>query len=338
MCKVSVIIPVYNTERFIEPAIESVLAQSFTDYEVLIIDDGSSDSSIARCLRFEDVRLKIIRQSNRGLAGARNTGIRRARGEYVAFLDADDLWEPDKLARHVAHLDACPEVGVSFSRSRFIDEQGSDIGLYQMPKLHNISAVDVLLRNPVGNGSAPVIRRQVFEDIGFASPAGSGQYTCYFDEELRQSEDIECWVRIATTSVWRIEGLPEPLSRYRVNAGGLSADLWKQLKTWERAIRKMRAYAPTLLKNWETRARAFQYRYLARRALRMRQPKTALRLLVRALQSSPGMLVQEPTRTLVTLGSAVLMAVLPGRLYPLVEQYALRSASAFQLRNINATS
>ena len=95
---VSVVMPVYNTAKYVEAAIESVLAQSFLDFELLIIDDEGTDNSIELCRAYTDPRVRIISQKNRGLAGARNTGIREARGQFVALLDSDDLWEASKLS------------------------------------------------------------------------------------------------------------------------------------------------------------------------------------------------------------------------------------------------
>ena len=108
MPAVSVIIPVYNVERFVEAAIASVQAQSFQDFELIIVDDGGQDRSIEICRRLADHRTRVIEQKNRGLAGARNTGIAGARGQYIALLDADDFWHADKLARHVAHFESSP--------------------------------------------------------------------------------------------------------------------------------------------------------------------------------------------------------------------------------------
>ena len=97
MKKVSVIVPTYGVEKFIAAAVRSVLKQTYKDFELLIIDDGSPDRSIEIYQQFTDSRIKIIRQANRGLAGARNTGIRHSQGEYLAFLDGDDVWLPQKL-------------------------------------------------------------------------------------------------------------------------------------------------------------------------------------------------------------------------------------------------
>jgi len=110
MPTVSVVMPIYNVERFVASSIESVLAQTFTDFELILVDDGSTDSSPDICRQYRDPRIRIVSQANRGLPGARNTGIRNATGEFVAIIDSDDLWRPEKLARHVAHLRARPEV------------------------------------------------------------------------------------------------------------------------------------------------------------------------------------------------------------------------------------
>jgi len=153
---VSVVVPVYNVERYVAAAIQSVLDQTYDTFELLLIDDGSPDRSVAICQQFTDPRIRLLRQENRGLSGARNTGIREAKGEYVAFLDSDDQWQPQKLRSHVEHLARSPKVGVSFSRSQFMDEQGQLQNAFQNPRLTAITPAYLLCENPVGNGSAPV--------------------------------------------------------------------------------------------------------------------------------------------------------------------------------------
>lgn len=184
MKKVSVIIPVYGVEKYIAATVQSVLDQTYTNFEILIIDDASPDKSVEICQKFTDPRIKIIHQANRGLAGARNTGIRHAQGEYLAFLDGDDLWLPQKLEKQIAHLENSPAVGVSFSRSAFINEVGKSLGTYQMPKLKGITTPYLLCRNPVGNGSAPVVRSEVFEAIKFQDNLHGTVEDFYFDEHF----------------------------------------------------------------------------------------------------------------------------------------------------------
>ncbi len=325
MPRISVIMPVYNVEAFVGAAIESVLQQTWTDFELLIVDDCSPDRSMEICQQYtSDPRIRLIRNpQNRGLAGARNSGIRHARGDLLAFLDSDDLWEPGKLAQHVAHLDANPQVGVSFSRSAFIHPDGSAAGCYQMPRLHDIEPGYYLCRNPIGNGSAPVIRRAVMLQISYPLPRNGTHEPAYFDEQFRQSEDIECWIRIALTTHWVIEGIPEPLTLYRLNAGGLSAQLHKQFASWEQMIEKTRGYAPEFIARWENTARAFQLRYLARQAIRLGDGRSAVSFLVRALQTAPGIACQEPARTAATAGAAMLLWLFPLSLYRSCERLAV---------------
>ena len=331
---VSVIVPTYNVEEYISRTINSILAQTYSNFELLIIDDESPDRSVKICQQFKDSRIKIISQKNRGLAGARNTGIRNAKGEYLAFLDADDLWLPKKLENHVQHLESSPTIGISFSRSAFIDINDRELGIYQMPKLKEITAEHLLCRNPIGNGSAPVIRRETLNEIKFKDNIHGEIEDFYFDDRFRQSEDIECWIRIAIKTKWKIEGIPEALTLYRVNTEGLSANVFKQLASWEKVIEKTRQYAPELLEKWENTARAYQLRYLARRAVRLRDGKIAIELIDRALKTDFSILIREPRRTLLTLFAAYLLQFLPLSFYFQVEQLALKITGFLQRKRI----
>ncbi len=331
---VSVIVPVYNVEDYISEAIHSILGQTYKNFELIIVDDESPDKSIEICRQIQDPRIQIVHQKNRGLAGARNTGIRNAKGDYLAFLDSDDLWTPDKLEKHVQHLDSSPNIGVSFSRSAFIDAQGQALGIYQMPKLTDISAGHLLCRNPIGNGSAPVIRKEVFSEIAFTDSRYGAPEDFFFDEDLRQSEDIECWIRIIAQTHWEIEGIPDALTLYRVNTGGLSAQIMKQYQSWEQVVNKTRTYAPSLVEKWEKPARAYQLRYLARRAVRLKDAPMAVELCNKAIRTHWQIVFQEPSRTLLTIFAAYLMALLPKTLYESIEKWALQLTGGLQRYSI----
>lgn len=307
MPRASIIVPAYNTLATLPETVASLLAQTYCDYEVIVVDDGSSDGTSDWVRRQQDPRLRLVRQANRGLAGARNGGIAAARGEYVGFCDGDDLWEPEKLMRHVAHLDAHPEIGVSYSGSALIGKTGRDLGLAQRPKLDSITPRDVLLRNPVGNGSAPVIRRACLDDIAFR-PAGETR-DWWFDEGFRQSEDIECWLRIALTTRWRFAGLDAPLTRYRIVAGGLSANCEHQLASWEQVAERVGAIAPDFARAHLPAARAYQLRYLARRTVTLGDGRRALSLMLRGMRSSIRPLLEEPVKTGATLAAAAVLAL-----------------------------
>ncbi|MDF5719075.1 MAG: glycosyltransferase family 2 protein [Rhizonema sp. PD37] len=336
MKKVSVIIPVYQVEKYIAATIKSVLEQTYTNFELIIVDDGSTDKSREICQQFTDPRIKILCQENRGVAAARNTGIRNAQGEYLALLDADDLWLPEKLAKHVAHLETSPSVGVSFCRSAFIDEQDKPLGIYQISKLQDITPLDLICRTPIGNGSVPVMRREVFEDIKFSDNLYGAVENFYFDDDrqLHPSEDVECWLRIALKTKWKIEGVPEALTLYRVNPSGHSAQLLKKLNSWKRMLEKVHVYAPDLMDQLEDIAMAYQYRHLARRAVTLKLGSTAVQFMQQALSAYPRILQEEPRRTLMTLAAAYSLWLLPRSLYHEIESLALKVTGANQKRNI----
>ncbi|CAK6688449.1 hypothetical protein ICNINCKA_00408 [Synechococcus sp. CBW1107] len=326
--------PLYNAARTVAASLESVLAQTYTKLEILVVDDGSTDEGVAICRSYGDSRIQIVPQQNRGLAGARNTGIRHSSGAILAFLDSDDLWLPEKIERHVQHLEANPSVGVSYSRSAFIDDQGQPLGIYQMPQLNAITPELIFCRNPIGNGSAVVIRREVLEAIRFQANLYGEPEDFYFDDSFRQSEDIECWLRIALQTNWRFEGLPEALTLYRVNAGGLSANLEQQYAAWERVLTKTSISHPRFIARWGPRARAYQLRYLARRAIRQRQPALAVQLMHQALASHVRILLEEPRRTLISLGAAYLLWLLPDWLYRRMESSMIRLTGSSQERRM----
>ena len=302
--RVSVVMPVYNVQAYVAEAIGSVLAQSFTDFELLIVDDGGADASMEICRSFADPRIRILSQANRGLAGARNTGIAAARGEFIALLDSDDRWLTDKLTLHVIHLDSNPAIGVSFCPSRFIDEDGRPMRLVQRPKLEGVSAADVFCRNPVGNGSAPVLRRRALDTVAFRHPTEQRR-TCWFDESLRQSEDIELWLRLAVTGGVHFGGIAPALTEYRVGRGGLSAQILRQYESWEGVVTRLSRHAPQFVAAHVDRARAYQLRYLARRAIQLGEPRMAVMMLRAALSSSPRPLLEEPVKSLITLAAAL---------------------------------
>lgn len=329
---VSVIVPVYNVAKYITATIQSVLSQTYENFELLLIDDGSPDNSVAICQQFDDSRIKIIRQPNRGLSAARNAGIRNSQGDYLAFLDGDDLWLPDKLTKHVAHLNQSGEIGVSYSASAFINENGDSLGIYQIPQLQNVTLRDILCRNPIGNGSTPVIRREVLEEIAFEANLYGTVETFYFDDQFRYSQDIECWSRIAAQTNWQMAGIGEALTLYRVNSGGLSANLMKKFASVEQILAKARYYAPKEIAQCEQAVKAYHLRYLARRAVSLRDGKTAIQLAHRAINTYWQLWREEPMRTALTLAAAYTLYWLPQSFYVRLETMAMKQTGKSQQR------
>ena len=310
---VSVVMPVYNVERFVEHAIHSVLNQSFTDFELIIIDDGGNDASMDIVRKVEDVRIRIISQANRGLAGARNTGIAAARGSFVALIDSDDAMHPTKLERHVIHLRARPTVGVSYAGAELIDEANAPLGIRQIPKLGRVSAADVFCGKVILNGSIPVFRRQTLEDVAFTLPGESRRR--YFDETLRRSEDVEFWTRVALTTEWEFAGIPGVFTDYRINGTGLSADVIRQLESWEQVCASVEAYAPDFIARFGPTARGRELRYLARRCFQMRDRGLGIAIALQAVRAAPGLLLAEPVKTITTLVACALLRILPERAF-----------------------
>lgn len=322
MPHVSIVVPAFNTLKTLPETVSSLLAQTYTDFEIIVVDDGSTDGTAAWVEAQPDPRVRLFRQVNRGLAGARNGGIIAAEGELIGFCDGDDLWEPEKLGKHVAYLADHPEIGVSYSASLLVDEANRSLGIIQAPRTADVAAHHILLRNPVGNGSAPIIRAATLHDIGY-QPKGDARMW-YFDENLRQSEDIECWIRIALTTAWGFGGLSEPLTRYRIVSGGLSANLDKQFATWTKMADKVSMIAPEFAQKWLPAAEAYQRRYLARRAVSLGDGKAALRLQMQGYAKSLHPLFFEPRKTISTLAASVVM-VLGGK--RLIDR-ALRKAAS----------
>ncbi len=250
----SVIIPAYNAETTLRSTVASVLRQSETDFEIIIIDDGSSDGTLLAMLDAgcQDLRVRVVSQSNAGVSAARNYGASLARGEFLAFLDADDQWHSRKLAEHLALHSDDAGLHASFAAVAFCpDQPGKLVGGRSVSSLQSrdYRLSDIIVENAVCTTSNLVIRRDVFERTGG------------FDETLRYAEDQEFLARFVAQN-YRLKGIPRPLVRYRMSDDGLSCDFDAMLSGWQ-------AFAGKWLSETDlSRAEAIYCRYLARRALR----------------------------------------------------------------------
>lgn len=326
----SVVVPMYNVSRYVEECIHSILLQSFSNFEIICVDDGCTDDTVSKVLRFDDERIKIVSQKNRGLSAARNTGINHSRGIYIAFLDSDDFWAANKLSSHLEHFLSNRGVGISYSASSFVDENSKPLGIGQNPKLSGVSTKDIFCRNPIGNGSAPVIKRAALNQIARVDNFSGEMRICYFDESMRQSEDVECWLRLALNTSWRFAGIGEALTFYRVNSGGLSANLEKQFAAWKYAVEINMPGNQTFFTQWYSLATAYQLRYLSRRATQSGNAKDAIRLIHKAISIDKRILVEEPARTIISLACAYLCA-LPKGLYNFLQNTGIHLLSRYKL-------
>lgn len=209
MPNVSVIIPTYNCARYISEAIGSALSQTYRDFEIIVVDDGSTDNT-AEVLDVYKGQIRLLHQQNKGVSAARNKGIREARGHYVAFLDADDLWLPDKLGLQVQIMEANPDTAMVFTDGeRLVKAFPTDYSLKPLPQhsisdnkegfWHKITQVkiddgsifkgnyykDMLLGNLVFFTSSILVRKEILQKVGF------------LNENLPSSEDYELWLRMA---------------------------------------------------------------------------------------------------------------------------------------------
>jgi glycosyltransferase involved in cell wall biosynthesis len=202
---VSVVIPTYNYGRFVTEAVDSVLAQTYPHVEVIVVDDGSTDDTRQRLEHYRG-RVVYVCQDNQGLSAARNTGIRLARGPFVALLDADDVWHPRKLELQMDFLAAHPEVALLGS-DLFTDRRERWEHIGAVPQAAEVTFDDVVYRAHFAPSSV-VARKKCLLSVGL------------FDPELRCVEDREMWIRFARH--FRMARLPLPLMWYRIHPASLS--------------------------------------------------------------------------------------------------------------------
>jgi glycosyltransferase involved in cell wall biosynthesis len=234
MKKISIIIPTYNAIAYLPEAVESVLKQTFKDFELIIIDDGSSDRTVEWASQINDPRVKVILQDNHGSARARNQGIAIAEGEYIALLDADDVWESTKLEKQVNFLARNPSIGLVDTSVVLINEDGKSTGKVVTTKAEKDVWKQLVQFQPVCScDSTPLIRRECFENVGL------------FDEDLLFLEDLDFWIRLA--SHYKFGAIKEPLVRYRQYSGSKSTNCQETLLAFRQIVEKTLENAPVEL-------------------------------------------------------------------------------------------
>lgn len=236
--RISVVMPVYNAVRFLEAAVTSILEQTFPDFELICVDDGSTDASLRllQQLQQRDKRIRIISRPNTGIVRALNDGLAVARGEFVARMDSDDLALPERFKIQVDFLDANPEVVCVGARARCIDVDDDPTGVWRVP-LEHAGIESRHIQEGLGGGiihPVVMIRRQVLMDAG-------GYHT---GTEL--AEDLDLWLRLA--EVGKLANIPAVLLNYRIVSTGLSmsrrVDQERQARTVVNAARTRRGLAP----------------------------------------------------------------------------------------------
>lgn len=211
---VSVIIPVYQCAHYLASALDSVYAQTFTNYEVIVVNDGSHDADeIERCLATRGERVIYVKQRNRGPSAARNAGLRVASGRFVAFLDADDYWEPNHLAEQIAFINRNPGVDLAYADAQLVNDlhPAGRTFMEEVPSNGEVTFEGLLDERCTVLLSSVVARRQAVMDVGM------------FDESLRYAEDYDLWLRMAKRGA-RLAYQRKVLLYKRRHWGSLTAD------------------------------------------------------------------------------------------------------------------
>lgn len=251
---ISVVIPAYNAERTVLETVESVQKQTFSDLEIIVINDGSTDHTLELLQNVEDERLKIFSYENGGLCVARNRGASHASGELIAFLDADDLWTADKLELQIAALQQHPEAGVAYSWTYFMDEQTKVTYTGVSTFFEGNVQAKLLTNNFIASGSNPLIRRQAIESVGGFDPTCAG------------CADWDYWLRLS--ACWSFVVVPKHQVFYRQSSSSMSS----KVKTMEEAglivIEKAFQAAPVELQSLKKPSLAWFYLYCTQQYLR----------------------------------------------------------------------
>jgi hypothetical protein len=274
---VTVVIPTFNHGRFLRCAVESALAQSSREREIVVVDDGSTDDSRAVAASYGEA-VRYIRQENRGLSAARNTGIGAASGEYIALLDADDVWLPGFLDSAVGRLEADTHLGAVHTGCYCVDESGLRLPQVCVSTVPPDGMYDRLLDGEFFVPSSVVVRRACFARTGL------------FDETLRASEDWDMWLRVARE--YRFGSVDKPLVNYRVHGGNMSGDPDHMLRYQAMVVRKHFGAPEGPADGWPSerrRAYAAVCRYAAQGYYLRGDAELSRRYLCLALRSNPAL-------------------------------------------------
>jgi glycosyltransferase involved in cell wall biosynthesis len=239
MVAISIIIPTYNRRNLIRFAIDSVLSQTWTDYELIIVDDGSTDSTGEFIDRnFEDSRIKYFYQANKGQNFARNLGISKASGEYLCFLDSDDLWPEYKLEMSLTAFKEHPDCDVVFGYEILIDDGGNELGRSQIKPYSGQVTAKLIVDNFVGM-SAAMVRTEAVRKIGG------------MDETIKVADDFALWLNLSRCC--RFYYMDKPLGYYRITSDQISKDTVARLNSNLYTVKKFLEKYPDVITNEERR-------------------------------------------------------------------------------------
>lgn len=275
---VSVIVPAYNAENFISATLDSALSQTYDNIEVIVVDDGSRDltTAIVKSAARRDRRVKLLRQTNRGVALARNLAIEKSAGEYIAPLDADDVWYPAKIKKQVEALEnGGPKAGAAYCWCISIDEYGKVLGVGPKWDLEGEVYQPLVLRNFIGNASVPLFRREYLEKIG-------GYDADLKAQQAQGCEDWDICLRLAEVCEYRV--VKEYLAAYRCYSQSMSYDHSAMSKSYALVLDAARRKHPEIAGRVYRWSKGMFYLYLAAKSNACGDLRSTYRWLLRALR------------------------------------------------------
>ncbi|MEL7244467.1 MAG: glycosyltransferase [Cyanobacteria bacterium J06573_2] len=250
---ISVIIPVFNGEKTIRETIFSVLNQTYKNIELIVINDGSLDLTLNIVYAIQDSRLKVFSYEKSGVSMSRNRGIERASGQFISFLDADDIWTPEKIEKQFKALQANPQASVAYSWVDYIDENGEFFRHGNHITINGNAYAKMLMQNILENGSNPLIRRQALINVG------------NFDTSLKFAEDWDMWLRLA--SRYDFVTVPYAHVLYRMSFSSVSTNVLEMEKACLKFIEKSFYHAPKKLQSLKRKSLTNLYHYLTFKSL-----------------------------------------------------------------------
>ncbi len=221
---VSIVTATYNMADYIAETLDSILAQDYPHLESIVIDDGSTDNTTEVLAPYVATgRVRVIKQENAGQTVAKNRGIAEARGEFIAFCDADDTWRPDKLTKQVAAFATDPNIGMVFSDINFMDGNGDPYDMPHMKRVGGKITAELLVDNFIPFPTS-IVRARVLEEVNG------------FDEDLTMSIDYDLWLRISLN--YLMHYIPEPLANYRIWEGQMSNKMGERLDNFFKLLER----------------------------------------------------------------------------------------------------
>jgi glycosyltransferase involved in cell wall biosynthesis len=317
--RVTVILTAYNVRPYVAQAIESVLQQTDQDYELIVVDDGSTDGSAEEIETFRTPRLRVVHQAHTGSSGAKNTGIALARGEYLAFLDGDDYWDPAKLARHVVFHDSHPAVDLTFSLSVSVDSSGTVLGLMNARRSGYVSFTELLLDNHIRCGSSVMVRAEALCKVG-----------C-FDGNLQACIDYDAWLRVAQLRAANTYCIAEPFTFYRRREGQISSNWRRMQQGHTEMMRKLQSLSSDWRPSHARISQSNMHRYYAYLAYERGSPGMAARLLLTSFGLAPVHCLVEP-RSWMMMAAIASRCVLSERVHARLERCAFALRSRYLMR------